>query len=110
MKQLSRFHARTVGVLTLGVALELAVAWPLRSFDAPYPAVAAAVGLLVAVLAGLLGGWWVGVAVAAAGWTLQFFFVADESLRAFLALPAWLAAGAAAGWVAAQLREKSERA
>jgi PAS domain S-box-containing protein len=99
-----------MGVLTLGVALELALSLPLESWGAPYPAVAAAVGLLVAVAAGALGGWWVGLIVAAAGWALQFFVIADESLRALFALPAWLAAGAAAGWVAARLRAtKAER-
>ena len=107
MKRLSSSHVRTGGLLLLGGALELAVSLPLGSFDAPYPAVAAALGVLIAVLAGAIGGWWVGVGVAAAGWTLQFFLVADESVRALLGLPAWLAAGAAAGWLANRLRTKS---
>ena len=108
MKHLRTSHARTGGILLLGAALELAVTLPFRSLDAPYPAVAAALGVLVAVLAGAAGGWWVGLAVAAAGWTLHFFFVADESLRALLGLPAWLAAGVAAGWLATRLAARTE--
>jgi PAS domain S-box-containing protein len=104
MKRLSSSpHVRTGGVLLLGGALEVAAILPLRDFDAPYPAVGAALGVLIAVLAGGVGGWWVGLAVGAVGWTLHFFFLADESLRALLGLPAWLAAGAAAGWLATLL-------
>ncbi len=110
MKQLSRSHARVGGILLLGAALELAVSLPFRNLDAPYPGVAVALGVLVAVLAGALGGWWVGAAVGAVGWALHFFLVADEALRALLALPAWVAAGAAAGWLATRLsRSSTER-
>jgi PAS domain S-box-containing protein len=107
MKRPSESHVRTGGVLLAGGALQLAAALLLRGFDAPYPAVAAAIGVLIAVLAGAIGGWWVGLVVAAAGWTLHFFFVADESLRALLGLPAWLVAGAAAGWLATRLSTSS---
>ncbi len=65
-----------------------------------YPGVAVAAGLLVAALAGALGGVWSGLAVAGAGWTLHFFFVADQALRALIALPAWLVVGGLAGWLA----------
>ena len=105
MKQLSRPPVRTGGILLLGVALEVALSVPLGDWGAPYPAIAAAVGLLVAVAAGAAGGWWVGLVVGAVGWALQFFVIADGSLRALIALPAWLAAGAGAGWLAARLRE-----
>ena len=75
-----------------------------------YPGVAVAAGLLIAALAGALGGMWGGLAVAGAGWTLNFFFVADQSLRALIALPLWLAVGALAGWLAtSRLRTASER-
>ena len=56
-----------------------------------YPGVAVAAGLLIAALAGAVGGIWAGLVVAGAGWTLHFFFVADQELRALIALPAWLA-------------------
>ncbi len=48
-----------------------------------------------------------GLLAAGAGWALNFFFVVDESAEALLALPAWLVAGAAAGWVAARLQERA---
>jgi PAS domain S-box-containing protein len=108
MKQLSRPPVRIGGILVLGVALELALSVPLGDWGAPYPAIAAAVGLLVAVAAGAAGGWWVGLVVGAVGWTLQFFLMADESVRALLALPAWLVAGAAAGWLAERLRAAAD--
>jgi PAS domain S-box-containing protein len=107
MKRPIQPHVRAAGVLAAGAALELAVAVALRDFGAPYPTVAAALGVLLAVLAGTIGGWWIGLAVAAVGWASHFFLVADESVRAVLALPAWLAAGAAAGWLAARLAEAS---
>jgi PAS domain S-box-containing protein len=69
-----------------------------------YPGVAVAAGLLIAALAGAIGGIWSGLAVAGGGWALNFFFVADQSLRALIALPAWLAVGALAGWLATSRR------
>jgi PAS domain S-box-containing protein len=107
MNQLRTSYARVGGILLLGSALELAVSLPFRDFGAPYPAVLAAFGVLIAVLAGVFGGWWVGAAVGAVGWALHFFLVADEALRALLGLPAWLAAGAAAGWLAKRLARSS---
>jgi PAS domain S-box-containing protein len=89
-----RFFAIVLGVLLEG-ALTLFGDWHDR-----YPGVAVAGGLLIAALAGALGGIWSGLAVAGAGWTLHFFFVADQSLRALIALPAWLGVGAVAGWLA----------
>jgi PAS domain S-box-containing protein len=68
---------------------------------------AAAIGVLIAVLAAAMGGPWVGLAVAAAGWTLHFFLVAEESWRAAAALPAWLLAAAVAGWLGSRLRARS---
>jgi PAS domain S-box-containing protein len=104
MKQLSRPPIRAGATLVLGVALQVALSVPLGDWGAPYPAVAAAVGLLVVIAAGAVGGWWVGLVVGAAGWALQFFLLADESLRALIALPAWLLAGAGAGWLGTRLQ------
>jgi PAS domain S-box-containing protein len=61
----------------------------------------------IAVVAGAAGGVIPGLVAAGSGWLLNFFFVADGSLEALLALPAWLAAGGAAGWLAARLRDRS---
>jgi PAS domain S-box-containing protein len=68
---------------------------------------ATAAGVAIAVLAGAFGGLIPGLIAAGTGWALNFFFVADESLEAMLALPAWLAAGGAAGWAATRLLENS---
>ena len=65
-----------------------------------YPGVAVAAGLIIAALAGSLGGIWSGLAVAAAGWALHFFFVVDRDWLALIGLPAWLAVGGLAGWLA----------
>ena len=64
---------------------------------------AAALGLLIAVLAAAAGGPWAGLAVAATGWALQFVFVEDESLRALVALPVWLEAALLVGLLAQRL-------
>ena len=74
-----------------------------------YPAVAAVVGLLAAVAAGALGGWWVGLGVR---WRPAGKCSSSRSrtsrLASLLALPAWLAAAAAAGWVAERVRATSD--
>jgi PAS domain S-box-containing protein len=63
--------------------------------------------ILLAVLAGSVGGVPAGLAVAAVGWTLNAAFVVDGWAEALLALPAWLAAGAVAGWLATRIRRKA---
>ncbi len=92
--------------IVLGVLLEGLVTL-LGDWHDRYPGVAVAAGLLIAAGAGALGGIWSGLAVAGAGWTLHFFFVADQALRALIALPAWLAVGALAGWLATGRRQTS---
>src|SRR5829696_4273016 len=47
------------------------------------------------------------VAAAAVGWLLNYLFVADQSRAGLLALPVWLIAGAALGWLAIRWRERS---
>ena len=49
----------------------------------------------------------VAVAAAALGWLLNYLFVADQSRAGLLALPIWLLAGAAIGWLAIRWRERS---
>jgi PAS domain S-box-containing protein len=63
--------------------------------------------ILLAVLAGAVGGVLAGLAVAAVGWTLYAAFVVDAWPEALLALPAWLAAGAVAGWLATRIRQRA---
>ena len=94
---------RLIAAIVLGVVLEGLVTM-VGDWHDRYPGVAVAAGLLIAALAGAVGGIWAGLAVAGAGWTLHFFFVADQELRALIALPAWLVVGALAGWLATSHR------
>ena len=97
-------RVRRIAAIVLGVALEGLVTM-VGDWHDRYPGVAVAAGLLIAALAGAVGGIWAGLAVAGAGWTLHFFFVADQELLiAFLALPlgafTW-SARSEEGWSAA---------
>ena len=49
----------------------------------------------------------IAVAAAALGWLLNYVFVADQSRAGLVALPVWLLAGAALGWLAIRWRERS---
>jgi PAS domain S-box-containing protein len=92
-------RVRRILAIALGVLVEAALML-FGDWHERYPGVAVAGGLLVAALAGAFGGIWAGLAVGGAGWTLHFFFVADQALRALITLPAWLAVGGLAGWLA----------
>ena len=96
-------HVRRFVAIALGLVLE-GLLTLLGDWHDRYPGVAVAGGLLIAALAGAAGGIWSGLAVAGGGWALNFFFVADQSLRALIALPAWLAVGGLAGWLATSRR------
>ncbi|HSC92192.1 MAG TPA: ATP-binding protein [Gaiellaceae bacterium] len=98
---------RHVAVALAGVAVQAALAAPVGDWQDEVPSVVVAAGILVAVLAGAFGGIWAGLVVAAAGWALQLVLVADDGTEALLALPAWLAAAGAAGWVADSLGRRS---
>jgi two-component system phosphate regulon sensor histidine kinase PhoR len=80
------------------------VSFGATGFDAV--ALAATIGILIAVLAGAVGGLWAGLAVAAVGWALHFLLVSEQTWRDAVALPAWLGAAAAAGFLSARLRER----
>ncbi|HSL65553.1 MAG TPA: PAS domain S-box protein, partial [Gaiellaceae bacterium] len=109
--RLDRPGLRPVAAALAGVAVQAALVVPVADWQDELPTVAVAAGILVAVLAGAVGGLWAGLAVAAAGWTLQLAFVVDDTAEALVALPAWLAAAAAAGWIAERLRRQTaERA
>jgi PAS domain S-box-containing protein len=49
----------------------------------------------------------IALAAAVTGWVLNFLFVADNWLAALIALPVWLAAGGAVGWLAVRLLDRS---
>ena len=49
----------------------------------------------------------IAVAAAAVGWLLNYLLVADQSRAGLIALPVWLVAGAALGWLAIRWRERS---
>jgi len=96
-------QTRRVAAIAIGVILEAAVYvpsdWPDRR-----PGIAVAAGILIAALAGALGGIWSGLAVAAAGWGFHYFFVTEDTLPPLIGLPAWLAVGALAGWLSTAWR------
>jgi len=102
-------HLRTrlTLVALAAVAAQVALNFPLWDWHDRAPEAATAAGVAIAVLAGVFGGIIPGLVAAGAGWALNFFFVADRSLEALLALPAWLVAGGAAGWVATSLQDRA---
>jgi PAS domain S-box-containing protein len=108
---LTRFRRRplirALAAGALGAALEAGVSLAFGPAGFEYVGLAAALGVLIAVLAAAVGGPWVGLVVAATGWTLNFFLVTEETWRDVAALPAWLAAAAAAGWLGSRLRARS---
>jgi PAS domain S-box-containing protein len=85
------------------VGLEVALHVPVADWPEDQPVAATAAGVTIAVVAAAFGGAIAGLIAAATGWTLNFFFVADQSLDALLALPVWLAAGSAVGLLAGRL-------
>jgi PAS domain S-box-containing protein len=96
-------RARAVAAGLVALVVIAAFTVPLRDWD-DGNAVLAAFGILVVALAGAVGGIVAGILVALGGWALHWTFVADRSLAALLALPAWVAAGALTGWLVRQLR------
>ena len=98
---------RGLALVAIGAAFEAGVSVAFSQWGLESRAVATAVGILIAVLAGVAGGPLVGAAVAAAGWALQFGLIPGSSWWDVAALPAWLAAGALAGWLAVRLRARS---
>jgi hypothetical protein len=76
---LTRFRqrplVRALAAAALGAALEAGVSLPFGPAGIEYVGLAAALGVLIAILAAAVGGPWVGLAVAATGWTLHFFLV-----------------------------------
>jgi PAS domain S-box-containing protein len=100
-------HSRGLAAAALGAAFEAGVSLGFGPGGLEGAVLAASLGVLIAVLAGAFGGLWAGLVVAAAGWTLHFLLVSDQSWRDLVALPAWVAAAAAAGWLSDRLRARS---
>jgi PAS domain-containing protein len=100
-------HTRAVVAAALGAAFEAGVSLGFGPGGLEGAALASLLGVLIAVLAGAFGGLWAGLAVAAAGWTLHFFLVSDQSWRDIVALAAWVGAAAAAGWLSDRLRART---
>jgi PAS domain S-box-containing protein len=101
-----RSHAWLVALI--GLVLEAAATIPLALLDITAPEVSAALAMLIAAgVAFVTGPRW-GVLVGAAGWGLFFAFVADQEVRAILALPVWLAVAILAG-LASQRLQRTER-
>jgi PAS domain S-box-containing protein len=94
-----RAVATVVGALAIAAALDRL----LRNWDHS-DAFLVAFGIAIAAAAGAVGGVGAGIVAAAGAWGLNWIFAADRSLPTLLALPAWLATGALAGWVATRLR------
>jgi PAS domain S-box-containing protein len=94
-------------VTLTAVAAQVVVNLPLGDWHDRAPEAATAVGVAIAVLAGATGGLIPGLAAAAVGWLGNFLFVADHSLGALFALPAWLAAGGLAGLLVTRLAERT---
>ena len=101
-------------VTVVGIALEGVLLIPF-DWQQRLPAVAATLGVAIAVLAGGTGGVLAGVsggvlagaAVGGSGWAFDYGFVADRAPTWFWALPVWLLAGAAAGVGGGFLRRRS---
>ena len=109
-------RTRSALVAIVAVGLEVALHVPLGDWPESQPVVATAAGVAIAVLAAVLGGVPAGLVAAAVGWALSFFLVADQSVEALIALPAWLAAAGLVGWLsdrartAASQRDRTGRA
>ena len=97
-------QTRRLAAIVIGVILEAALYVPSDWVDRR-PGIAVAAGILIAALAGSVGGIWSGLAVAGAGWGFHYFFVTEDTLPPLIGLPAWLAVGALAGWLSTTRRQ-----
>ena len=113
---LAQPRTRSIVAALAAVALEIALHVPIGDWPESQPVVVTAAGVAIAVLAAVLGGVPAGLVAAAVGWALSFFLVADQSVEALIALPAWLAAAGLVGWLsdrartAARQRDRAGRA
>src|SRR5207247_719784 len=103
--RLSGLRARTVVASVAAVVAQVLLNLPIRDWQDRVPVAASAIGVTVAGLAGAFGGVVAGIVGAGVGWALNAIFVADGTAEALIALPAWLVAGAVAGWLGTRLRQ-----
>jgi PAS domain S-box-containing protein len=106
-------RGRAAAVVLGGAAVQVAVQLAFGAWQGWDPTLALAAGMAIAVLAGALGGWVPGGLVAAVGAGLFLAYAADDVDVATLTIPAWIAAGVAAGYASYRwfgLRRGRERA
>ena len=101
---------RALAAVVLGIALEVA-AFSLLDLSRfrdtlGLPGV---VGIAIAIFAALYGGPVAGGVVAAAGWSVFFFTLADRDLDTLVVLPIWIATAIVVGVVAARQLEFERR-
>jgi two-component system, OmpR family, phosphate regulon sensor histidine kinase PhoR len=101
--RLGNVRARGSAAVIVAVGVAAALDLPLQDWDSGSGVLAAA-GILLAAAAGAVGGIVAGLVAGAGGFALYWVFVADQSLKALLAVPAWLAAGLVTGWLAMRVR------
>jgi PAS domain S-box-containing protein len=102
--QVKWFRSHAWLVALIGLVLEAAATVPFALLDVSAPEASAALAMLIgAAVAFVVGPRW-GALVSAAGWGLFFAFVADQEVRAILALPVWLAVAILAGLASDRLR------
>jgi len=91
-------------VAVLAGGLEVAAILPFWGAEDAFPGLPVALSVLIAVVAGLAGGPFAGLAAAGVGWILFFGFLADADVRALPALVPWALAAGLAGLVADRWR------
>jgi PAS domain S-box-containing protein len=107
LARLRRPRERAITAAVIGLVLLLALSLPFGHWQENVPLVVTAVGILVVVLVGAAGEIAAGVVVGAAGWALNWWALDEEWWKQLIMLPAWLATGAVAGWLATRLRRRS---
>jgi PAS domain S-box-containing protein len=104
---LIRPRTRLALAALIGIAAQVALSLSVWAWADGASEAATAGGVAIAVLAGAAGGVVPGLVVAGAGWLLNVALVADWSLSSLLALPAWLVAGGAAGFLVTRWWQRS---
>jgi PAS domain S-box-containing protein len=100
---MNKMRVRLWAAVILVGCLEAVVSLVLGTWYGGSTGPAAGLGILVAAAAGVAGGPVAGGVVAAVGWGLFFWLVADGAVREVLALPAWIALGVLTGLLGARL-------
>jgi PAS domain S-box-containing protein len=107
LARLRRPRVRAVTAAIVGLVLLVGLSLPSGDWQDNVPVAVTAAGILVVVLVGAVGEIAAGVVVGAAGWALNWYALDAVWWKQLIALPAWLAAGAVAGWLATRLRRRS---